>query len=171
MTQPVADYLEGKYGMTEDPISGDTVGRFIPAAVVCYATAEGSVEFVMPDYGMPVRLVSHSNVKRFMKATSTNGEVLIAAVAGKRFRVRSLSVITTSKTVTNVWLRDSDFRDVYGDSTGIPVDADGGDGPPGFVLGKNEDGWFETAQANKDLVLGLTAAQKVVVCGTYEEVD
>lgn len=110
-------------------------------------------------------------VKRFMLATATDGATLIAAVASKKFRIFSLSVIATSTTATNFWLEDADGADVYGDSTGIPVDADGGSGPAGLVLGHNPDGWFQTATANKNLVIKLTVAQKVVVAGTYTEVD
>lgn len=109
-------------------------------------------------------------VKRFHVVTSTDGATIIAAVANKKFRIRSLSVFATSVTVTNVWFEDADGTDVFGDSTGIPVDCDGGNGPAGFVLGHNPDGWFQTPTANKNLVVKLTAAQKVVIVGTYIEV-
>lgn len=110
-------------------------------------------------------------IKRFMVVTSTDGADLVAAVVGKKFRILSFAIFTTSTTVTNFWLEDSDGTDVFGDSTGIPLDADGGSGPAGLVLPFNQSGWWQTAAANKDLHIKLTAAQKVVVTGTYIEVD
>lgn len=109
-------------------------------------------------------------VKRFMVATSTDGATLIGAVASRKFRVLSFAIFSTSTTATNFWLEDADGTDVFGDSTGIPLDCDGGSGPAGLVLPYNKHGWWETPTANKNFVIKLTAAQKVVVTGTYIEV-
>lgn len=110
-------------------------------------------------------------VKRFMVVTSTDGADLIAAVADKKFRILSFAIFATATTATAFWLEDSDGADVFGDSTGITLDIDGGSGPAGLVLNHNPYGWWQTATANKDLHIKLTAAQKVVVSGTYIEVS
>lgn len=109
-------------------------------------------------------------VKRFKLVTSTDGATLITAVSGKKFRIRSFSAIATSTTLTGLWLEDADGADVYADSTGIPLQI-GSSGALGLVLNCNPDGWFETPTANKNLVVKLTSEQKVILIGTYIEVD
>lgn len=109
-------------------------------------------------------------VKRFHVVTSTNGADLIAAVASKKFRILSFAIFSISGTITRFWLEDSDGTDIFGSSTGLPLEEDSGAAPPGFILNHNPHGWFQSPTANKDLHIGLTAAQTVVVIGTYIEV-
>lgn len=109
-------------------------------------------------------------VKRFHVVTSTNGADLIAAVASKKFRILSFAIFSISGTITRFWLEDSDGTDIFGSSTGLPLEEDSGAAPPGFILPHNPHGWLQSPTANKDLHIGLTAAQTVVVIGTYIEV-
>lgn len=112
-------------------------------------------------------------IKRFHATTSTSDTSIITAVAGKKFRVLSLSIIGLSATATNVHLETKTTNtDCFGDSTNpipIAVDADG-DNTAGVVLNWNPGGWFETADANEDMAIILSAAQPVLICGNYIEV-
>lgn len=112
-------------------------------------------------------------VKRFMVVTSTSDTSIISAVAAKKFRIRSLALIGLSATATNVHFETKTTNtDCFGDSTNpipVAIDADG-DNHGGLVLNCNPDGWFETADANEDMAVILSAAQPVLICGTYIEV-
>jgi hypothetical protein len=134
------------------------------------ATAEGHLFTAAQACNYVYDANTRCQIKNAMVVTSTDGATLIAAVASKKFRIHALSVIATSSTVTNFWMEDADGADVWGDSTGIPVIVTGATGSAGVVLNFNPGGWFTTATANKNLVIKLTAAQKVVVTLTYSEV-
>ena len=111
-------------------------------------------------------------IKHFHVVTSTDGATIIAAVEGKKFRVRSFAIYGVGTTATNFYLQDEDAAAVLGSAAGalpVGVNADG-DMVPGLNLGFNPDGHFETATANKKLVIKLSAAQTVVVVGSYIEV-
>lgn len=111
------------------------------------------------------------DVKRFHVVTNTDGADLIAAVANKKFRLRSFAIFAIASTLCNFWLEDADGADVLGNSTGLPLITTGATGAPGFVLPLNEDGWLQTATANKDLHIKFAGTpQYVVVVGTYIEV-
>lgn len=183
-TQPVSGTVTAVGSAAEDAnASGNPVlvaGRYDATARALEDTDVGTLS-VTPEGNLMAAAACQSSwvydgsvrctVKRAMVATSTDGATLIAAVVSKKFRILSFSIVTTSTTATNFWLEDADGADVYADSTGIPLDADGGSGPAGFVLGENRGGWFQTATANKNLIIKLTVAQKVVVALTYIEVD
>lgn len=112
-------------------------------------------------------------VKHFHLITSTDDATIIAAVGSKKFLILSLSIIGLSATATNVHLETKTGNtDCFGDSTSpipIAVDADGNN-TAGVVLPWNPGGWCKSADANDDLVLRLSAAQPVMVVGSYIEV-
>jgi hypothetical protein len=113
-------------------------------------------------------------VKRFHVTTSTSDTSIITAVASKKFRVLSIAIFGLSTTATNVHLETKTSNtDCLGDSTNpipIAVDADG-DNHGGFVLDWNPGGWCQTADANEDMAIILSAAQPVLVIGNYIEVS
>jgi hypothetical protein len=109
-------------------------------------------------------------VKRFMVCNPSDGDSLIAAVGSKKFRILSFGIMSMSGTITRFWLDDADAAVVLASSTGIALEEDAGAASPGFILPHNPHGWFQTATANKALRIQLTAAQTVVVFGTYIEV-
>jgi len=116
---------------------------------------------------------TRSEVKHFHTVTSTSDTAIISAVAGKKFRILSLTIVGLSATATNVHLetKTSD-NDCFGDSTNpipVAIDADG-DNHGGVVLPWNPGGWFETADANEDMAIILSAAQPVLICGNYIEI-
>ena len=160
----------------EDVTSG-TADNFKADANVQVGDADASVTNPLPTNGQLQSSylfdgTTRCEVKRTNVVTSTDGADLIAAVAGKKFRVLAMSITATAATVTNAYLEDSDGTDVFGSATGflpLSVDADG-DHVPGLVLPWNPGGWFQTPAANKDLHIKLSAAQVVVVTLTYIEV-
>lgn len=82
---------------------------------------------------------------------SSGATQLIAAVAGKKFRVLSLVMITTSANSVK-------FQSASTDITGLfPLGANGG-----FTLPFNEHGWFETA-AGEALNINMSAASSTGV--------
>ena len=114
-------------------------------------------------------------VQHFHVVTSTSDtSIITAAGAGVKFRILSLSIIGLSATATNVHFETKTTNtDCFGDSTNpipIAVDADG-DNVAGVILPWNPGGWFETADANEDLAVILSAAQPVLICGNYIEVS
>lgn len=114
-----------------------------------------------------------ATVKRFRVIATANGDnVLIAAVAAKKFRLRSLLILATSTTSVSFYLYTTTDTGVLGNATNkLKVDLDGVDASAGMVLQWNPDGWVETTTANEDLKINLSAATPVVVIGTYEEVS
>ena len=112
-------------------------------------------------------------IKHFHSVTSTSDTSIITAVSLKRFRILSMTILGLSATATNVHLETKTTNtDCFGDSTNpipIAVDADG-DNTAGFVLPFNQGGWFETADADEDMAIILSAAQPVLICGNYIEV-
>jgi hypothetical protein len=112
-------------------------------------------------------------IKRTSGLAATGTTAMVAAVAGKKFRILALALFATSATVTNVYVATTTDTDVLGNS-GNPIplatDADG-DNIAGFSLPYNQGGWTETSTANEALNLVLSAAQDVIYALTYLEVD
>jgi len=115
-------------------------------------------------------------IKRFDKIVATAAtHDIVDAVASKKIRIRSICVRVLSTTSVGVYFKTAD------DATSVllgtdssnkqTLDADGVDGPPGFILQQNPDGWAETSTANKAFQLVLDGAVAVAVTGTYIEVD
>mgnify|MGYP001021939693 CR=1 FL=1 len=111
------------------------------------------------------------DVKRFRVKCTNGANTLIAAVVGKKFRLRSLAFLATSGTAVTVYLSTTTDTGVLGDSTDkLTFDLDGGGGPAGLVLPHNPDGWLQTSTANEALTATLSAAEEVWILGTYIEV-
>lgn len=111
------------------------------------------------------------DVKRFRVKCGNGANTLIAAVVGKKFRLRSLAFLATSGTAVTVYLSTTTDTGVLGDSTDkLTFDLDGGGGPAGLVLPHNPDGWLQTSTANEALTATLSAAEEVWIIGTYIEV-
>ena len=156
-------------------VDGVTVPRVTLATDVGLPAGAAEVGFVgaagQSDYAYDG--ATKCTIKRFHTVTSTSDTSIITAVAGKKFRILSLTILGLSATVTNVHLETKTTNtDCFGDSTNpipISVDADG-DNIPGVALNWNPGGWFETADANEDMAVILSAAQPVLICGNYIEV-
>lgn len=113
-------------------------------------------------------------IKRVSFACNTNGNnEIIAAVAGKKFRLLAISLLATSTTAVNTYFKTEDDAAALLGSTDakITLDQDGIDGAAGLVLPLNAGGWCETSTANKALQLVLDAAVYVTGTVTYIEVD
>jgi hypothetical protein len=104
-------------------------------------------------------------------AASSGANELIAAVGSRKIRIHALAIFGTAATVTNIFVYnvDNDLLGNTGNRIPIAVDADG-DNSAGFVLGWNPGGWFETDVVNEAVSIDLSAAQDVIVTGTYTEV-
>lgn len=112
-------------------------------------------------------------IKRKSGLAASGTTAILAAVAGKKFRILAFAAFATSATATNIYLATTTDTDVLGDSSNpipVAVDADG-DNVAGFVLPWNPGGWTETSTANEALNLVLSAAQDVIYAITYIEVD
>ena len=111
-------------------------------------------------------------VKRATGLAASGTTAMVAAVADKKIRVLSLVLISTSATVTNVYIANDD-NDIIGDSSNplpLSMDADGNN-VAGLTLQWNIGGWFETDTVNEALNLILSAAQDVIYLLSYIEVD
>jgi hypothetical protein len=100
-------------------------------------------------------------------------EVIAAPTGTKKIRVLALKLHATSATVTNVYLRTTSDASILFNAANplaLAVDADA-DNVPEFTLDWNPGGWFETLTADEALNIVLSAAQDVVVCITWIEVD
>lgn len=88
-------------------------------------------------------------------ATTTS---LVAAVAGKKYRVVSLAIVTTAANNVNLENGTTDITPVW------PLGANGG-----IVLPYNEHGWCETS-ANAALQVTTSAATACGVLVQYVEI-
>ncbi len=86
----------------------------------------------------------HSNA--FATPSSLGGNAIVAGVAGKKYRVLSVVVVTTAANSIKFQSASTDI------SATFPLAANGG-----LVLPFNEHGWFETA-AGEALNINLSAA-------------
>jgi len=112
-------------------------------------------------------------IKRFHVVTSTSGATVIAAPTGtNKVRLLSLFAMGLSATAVSMHLETGTTNtDMLGDSTNpIPLDIDGGSGPSGFALAHNPAGWCQSADADEAIKVVLSAAQPVLLMGTYIEV-
>lgn len=90
-------------------------------------------------------------------STATTTE-LVAAVAGKKYRVVSAAIVTTAANSVNLESGTTDITPVY------PLGANGG-----LVLPFNEHGWCETA-AGSALQVTTSAATACGVLVQYVEI-
>ncbi len=111
-------------------------------------------------------------IKRWSSVEAASGtNTLMVAVASKKFRILSWSVLATSATPVSFYFEDADGTAVWGSAAGkATVDLDGGGGPAGVVFDENKGGWFETPTVNKDFEINLSGAVAVIVTFTYIEV-
>lgn len=97
----------------------------------------------------PLRTPVKSVIANPSTATNTS---LVAAVAGKRYRVVGLAIVTTLANSVNLESGTTDITAIW------PLGANGG-----IVLPYNEHGWCETA-ANAALGITTSAA---TACGVH----
>jgi len=116
---------------------------------------------------------SNERVQRFYVECSTLGDnEVVAAITTKQIRVLSLSVLATSTTSVDFYIKnDTDGGILGGSSALLTVDKDGGDGPAGYNFDWNPGGICETGTDGEALEINLSAATTVIVRGTYIQVD
>jgi hypothetical protein len=101
-----------------------------------------------------------------INAASSGNNTLVAAVTGKKIRVISMFLTTDAAVTATIQSGAGGTALVgalsLGDSTGTNA--------PGFVLGENTHGWFQTA-AGALLNLNLSGAVQVSGCLSYVEAN
>lgn len=99
-----------------------------------------------------------------------DGETIVAASADSVIVVQAIAVISTSTTSTEVYFYNGDNSVIGSSDAKIVVDRGGIDGPMGFVLSYNEEGWNVTDAKNEALQLYMSNTEDVIVLITYKTV-
>lgn len=117
-------------------------------------------------YGPQVK----SDLKRFNVDCTTQGNnTIIAAKAGVKFRIISITVTSCSTTADTFYLVNGDNSLWYSSTIPMPIDASGVSGPAGISLSPHNGGLFETDTVNEAVVLVLSVGENCNVTGTYVE--
>ncbi|MGI6417421.1 MAG: hypothetical protein ACOX1P_17315 [Thermoguttaceae bacterium] len=117
---------------------------------------------------------SRTEIKRFDAVVSAAGaNTLIAAVAGKKFLLRSLSLRALGSPVAVHFKTQDSNAPLLGTDAAHPqaLDKTSTTAPAQIILPSNSDGWAATAAPNKALEIVLGAAEAVAVLGSYIEID
>ncbi len=93
--------------------------------------------------------------------------VIVPASATQRIMIHSVVVLATSTTSVNWYLYNGDNELLGGSSQTLTVDLDGIDGPAGFVMPYNQNGWFQTDTVNEPIRISLSASTPVIVIVNY----
>ena len=115
-------------------------------------------------------------VKRFGVLATADATTIVAAPTGtKKPLIRSLALISISTTGTTFYLQTATTNTALLGSSGNPIpvgqDADG-NMAPGVVLGKNDDGWIQSPDADEAIQVKMPGgAQPIQFVGTYIEVS
>lgn len=118
-------------------------------------------------------LVQQSFAANGQVVISADDTTVISASAGRFIIVQAIAVIATSTTAVQCsFYHDkatSGEEDMLGsEAAPITVDLDGIDGPNGFVLPFNQQGWFQTKASNKALKIRVNSTTPVIVVLTYK---
>jgi hypothetical protein len=125
----------------------------------------------MPSTSTAYDGTTSATIKRATGLAASGTTAMVAAVASYQIRVLAIALISTSTTVTNVYIANADNNIIGDASNPIPLGTDAdGDMIPGFILPFNPGGWFQTDTDNEALNLIISAAQDVIYAVTYIEV-
>jgi hypothetical protein len=112
-----------------------------------------------------------SDLKHFNVDCTTNGNnTIIAAKAGSKFRIVSITVTSCSTSGDSFYLINGDNALWYSAAIPMPIHVTGIDGVAGISLAEHNGGHFETDTVNEALVLVLTDGDDANCSGTYVEI-